>query len=150
MLIQIGENSAAVTPYGSLGGGYCSVGSVGHSQRDTAHYRAEVRLVMRALTAAVIGTLMALVFACSAARADWASFTLHGNTADAAESDVDALAINEQDNASLIVTCVVKKKLLAIALHEPRANWRKGTGMEVLITSDAGDYSKLPFHGNAI
>jgi len=27
-------------------------------------------------------------------------------TADAAESDVDALAINEQDNASLIVTCV--------------------------------------------
>jgi hypothetical protein len=66
MLIQIGENSATVTPYGSVGDGYYTVGSVGRVQKDTSRY--EVRLVMRALTAAVIGTLMALVFACSAAR----------------------------------------------------------------------------------
>ena len=146
MLIQIGENSAAVTPYGSLGGGYCSVGSVGHSQRDTAHYRAEVRLVMRALTAAVIGTLMALVFACSAARADWASHTVDDNTAEADESDVGALAISEQDDASLIVTCVGKSP--AIVFREPRANWHRGEAMEVLITSDAGDYRQLSLNGN--
>jgi hypothetical protein len=148
MLIQIGENSASVTPYGSLGDGYYTVGSVGRSRRDTARYRAEVRLVMRALTAAVIGTLMALVFACSAARAGWASYTLHGNTADAAESDVDALALIEQDNASLIVTCVGKSP--AIVFHEPRANWHRGEAMEVLITSDAGDYRRLPLNGNVI
>jgi hypothetical protein len=35
MLIQIGENSATVTPYGSLGDGYYSVGSV--SRRPERH-----------------------------------------------------------------------------------------------------------------
>jgi hypothetical protein len=146
MLIQIGENSATVTPYGSLGDGYYSVGSVSHGQRDTSRYSAEVRLVMRALTAAVIGALMALVFACSAARADWASHTADENTADADESDVGALAFSEQDDASLIVACVGKSP--AIVFHEPRANWPRGEAIEVLITSDAGDYRQLPLNGN--
>jgi hypothetical protein len=67
-----------------------------------------VPVMMRTLTVAVIGTLMALVFACSALRADWASNTFQDNTADADESDLDALAISEQDDASLIVTCAGK------------------------------------------
>ena len=143
MLIQISENSVAVTPYGSLGNVYQTVGSVGRGQRDTA---AGVPVIMRTLTVAVIGTLMALVFACSASRADWASNTFQDNTADADESDLDALAISEQDDASLIVTCVGKSP--AIVFHEPRANWHRGEAMEVLITSDAGDYRQLSLNGN--
>jgi hypothetical protein len=147
MLIQISENSVAVTPYGSLGNVYQTVGSVGRGQRDTA---AGVPVIMRTLTVAVIGTLMALVFACSASRADWASNTFQDNTADADESDLDALAISEQDDASLIVTCAGKGKLLAIVFYEPRANWQRGEAMEVLITSDTGDYRELPLNGNVI
>ena len=98
----------------------------------------------------VIGTLMALVFAYSASRADWASNTFQDNTADADESDVDALAISEQDDASLFVTCASKGKLLAIVFHEPHANWQRGEATEVLITSDAGDYAQLPLNGTVI
>jgi hypothetical protein len=145
MLIQIGENSATVTPYGSLGHVYYTAGSVGRGQRGTTRSRAGVRLIMLTL---MIGTLMALVFACSAARADWASNTFQDNTTDGDESDVDALAISEQDDASLIVTC--GGKLLAIVFHEPRANWQRGEATEVLITSDAGDYRQLPLNGNVI
>jgi hypothetical protein len=148
MLIQIGENSATVTPYGSLGDVYYTVGSRG--QRDTARHHAGVRLIMHTLTGALIGTLIALIFACSAARADWASHTVHDYTADADESDVDALAISEQDDASLIVTCDGKSKLLAIVFHEPLANWQRGEALETLITSDAGDYRELPLNGNVI
>ena len=93
---------------------------------------------------------MALVFACSAARADWASHTVDDNTTDADESDVVALAISEQDDASLFVTCAGKSKLLAIVVHEPRANWQRGEATEVLITSDAGDYKQLPLNGNVV
>jgi hypothetical protein len=100
---------------------------------------------MRTLIGAVIGALIAVVFACSAARADWASNTY--NTADADETDLDALAISEQDDASLIVTCARKSRLLAIVFHEPRANWQRGEATEVLITSDAGG---LPLNGNVI
>jgi hypothetical protein len=150
MLIQISENSAAVTPYGSLGNVHQTVGSVGRGQRDTAHHRARVRLIMRTLTGALIGTLIALIFACSAARADWSSHTVQDYTGDADESDVDALAISEQDDASLIVTCAGKSKLLAIAFHEPRAKWQRGEAIEVLITSDAGDYRQLRLDGNVI
>jgi len=150
MLIQISENSATVTPYGSLGNVHQSIGSVGRGQRDIARDRAGVRVIMRTLTAAVIGTLMALVFACSAARADWASHTVDENTTDADESDVVALAISEQDDASLFVTCAGKSKLLAIVFHEPRANWQWGEATEVLITSDAGDYKQLPLNGNVV
>jgi len=128
-LVQISENSATVTPYGSLGNVHQTVSSDGRGQRDTARHRARVRLIMRALTGAVIGTLIALSFACSAARADWALHTVQDYTADADESDVDARAIGEQDDASLIVTCVGKSKLLAIAFHEPRANWQRGEAM---------------------
>jgi len=67
-LVQISENSATVTPYGSLGNVHQTVSSDGRGQRDTARHRARVRLIMRALTGAVIGTLIALSFACSAAR----------------------------------------------------------------------------------
>ena len=150
MLIQISENSATVTPYGSLGNVHQSVGSVGRGLRDTARHRAAVRLIMRTLIGAVIVTLAALIFACSAARADWSSHTVDDNTADADESDVDALAISEQDDASLIVACASKSKLLAIVFHEPRANWQRGEATEVLITSDAGDYRQLPFNGSVI
>jgi hypothetical protein len=150
MLIQIGEDSATVTPYGSLGHVYYTVGSFGRGQRDTARRRVGVRLIKLTLTGAVIGTLMALVFACSEARADWASHTVQDYTTDADESDVDALAISEQDDASLIVTCGGKSKLLAIVFHEPRANWQRGAATEVLITSDAGDYRQLPLNGNVI
>jgi hypothetical protein len=150
MLIQIGENSATVTPYGSLGDVYSTVGSVSRGQRDTARHRAGVRLIMRTLTGAVIGTLLALIFACWAARADWASNTVQDNTADADESDLDALAISEQDDASLIVTCADKSKLLAIVFYEPRANWQRGEALEVLITSDGGDYRELLLNGNVI
>ena len=150
MLIQISENSATVTPYGSLGNVHLSVGSVGRGQRDTARHRARVRLIMRTLTGALIGTLIALIFACSAARADWSSHTVQDYAGDADESDVDALAVNEQDDASFIVTCVGKSKLLAIAFHEPRAIWQRGEAMEVLITSDADDYRQLPLNGNVI
>jgi hypothetical protein len=150
MLIQISENSAAVTPYGSLGNVHQTVGSVGRGQRDTARHRARVRLIMRTLTEALIGTLIALIFACSAARADWSSHTVQDYTGDADESDVDALAISEQDDASLIVTCAGKSKLLAIAFHEPRANWQRGEAIEVLITADAGDYKELPLNGNVV
>ena len=150
MLVQISENSATVTPYGSLGNVHQTVGSVGRGQRDTARHRAGVPVMMRTLTVAVIGTLMALVFACSALRADWVSNTFQDNTADADESDLDALAISEQDDASLIVTCAGKGKLLTIVFYEPRANWQRGEAMEVLITSDAGDYRELPLNGNVI
>ena len=150
MLIQIGENSATVTPYGSLGDVYYTVGRISRGQRDTARHRAQVRVIMRTLTGAVIGTLIALVFACSAARADWASHTVDDNTTDADESDVVALAISEQDDASLFVTCAGKSKLLAIVVHEPRANWQRGEATEVLITSDAGDYKQLPLNGNVV
>jgi len=34
MLIQIGENSATVTPYGSLGDVYQTIGSIGRGQRS--------------------------------------------------------------------------------------------------------------------
>jgi hypothetical protein len=105
MLVQISENSATVTPYGSLGKVHQTVGRVGRSQRDTARHRAGVRLIMGTLTGALIGTLIALIFACSAARANWVSNTFQDNTADADETDLDALAISEQDDASLIVTC---------------------------------------------
>jgi hypothetical protein len=107
-----------------------------------------MRLIMRTLIGAVIGALIALVFACSAARADWASNTY--NKADADETDLDALAISEQDDASLIVTCAGKSKILAIVFHEPRANWQRGEAMEVLITSDADDYRQLPLNGNVM
>jgi hypothetical protein len=147
MLVQISENSAAVTPYGSLGNVH---ESVGRGQRDIARDRGGVRVIMRTLTGAVIGTLIALVFACSAARSDWASHTVQDYTADADESDVDALAISEQDDASLIVTCVGKSKLLGIVFHEPRANWQRGEATEVLITSDADNYRQLPLNGNVI
>jgi hypothetical protein len=150
MLIKIIENSLTVMPYGSLGNVHHTVASVGRGQRDTARHRTGVRLIMRTLTGVVIGTLLALVFACSAARADWASNAVQDNTADADESDLDALAINEQDDASLIVTCAGKSKLLAIVFYEPRANWQRGEAMEVLITSDAGDYRQLLLNGNVI
>jgi hypothetical protein len=107
-----------------------------------------MRLIMRTLIGAVIGALIALVFACSAARADWASNMY--NTADADETDLDALAISEQDGASLIVACAGKSKILAIVFHEPRANWQRGEAMEVLITSDADDYRQLPLNGNVM
>ena len=150
MLIQISENSAAVTPHGSLGNVHHTVGGVGRGQRGTVGHRAGMRLIMRTLTVAVIGTLIALVFACSASRADWASHTVDDNTTDADESDVVALAISEQDDASLFVTCAGKSKILAIVFHEPRANWQRGEAMEVLITSDAGDYKQLPLNGNVV
>jgi hypothetical protein len=150
MLIQISGNSATVTPYGSLGHVPHAVGSVGQGHRGTVCYRAGVRIIMRTLTVAVIGTLMALVFACSAAKAGWASHTVDDNTADADESDVVALAISEQDDASLFVTCAGKSKILAIVFHEPRANWQRGEATEVLITSDAGDYKQLPLNGNVV
>ena len=105
---------------------------------------------MRTLTGVLIGTLIALIFACSAASADWSSHTVQDYTGDADESDVDALAISEQDDASLIVTCAGKGKLLAIAFHEPRANWQRGEATEVLITSDARDYRQLPLNGNVL
>jgi len=148
MLIQISENSATVTPYGSLGDVYHAVSSDGRGQRGTVHHRAGMRLIMRTLIGAVIGALIAVVFACSAARADWASNTY--NTADADETDLDALAISEQDDASLIVACAGKSKLLAIVFHEPRANWQRGEATEVLITPDAGDYRQVPLNGNVV
>jgi hypothetical protein len=147
MLIQISGNSATVTPYGSLGNVYHTV-SVGRGQRGTVRHRAGLRVIMRTLIGAVIGALIALVFACSAAMADWASNTY--NTADADETDLDALAISEQDDASLIVACAGKSKLLAIVFHEPRANWQRGDATEVLITSDADDYRQLPLNGKVI
>jgi hypothetical protein len=150
MLIQISGNSATVTPYGSLGNVHHTAGSVGRGQRGTVRHRAGLRVIMRTLIGAVICTLIALVFVCSAAKADWALHTAQDYTADADESDVDALAIGEQDDASLIVTCSGKSKTLAIVFHEPRANWQRGEAMEVLITSDAGDYRQLPFNGNVI
>jgi hypothetical protein len=150
MLIQISGNSATVTPYGSLGHVHHAVGSVGLGHRRTVRHRAGVRIIRRTLTGAVIGTLMALVFACSAARADWASHTVDDNTTDADESDVVALAISEQDDASLFVTCAGKSKILAIVFHEPRANWQRGEATEVLITSDAGDYKQLSLNGNVV
>jgi hypothetical protein len=93
--LRIGENLATVTPYGSQGAAYHTVGSVGRGQRGSVHQRAGMRLIMRTLIGAVIGALIALVFGCSAARAEWASNTVHDNMADADESDVDALAICE-------------------------------------------------------
>ena len=147
MLIQISGNSATVTPYGSLGNVYHTF-SVGRGQRGTVRHRAGMRLIIRTLIGAVIGALIALVFACSAARADWASNTY--NKADADETDLDALAISEQDDASLIVTCAGKSKIMAIVFHEPRANWQRGDATEVLITSDADDYRQLPLNGNVI
>ena len=147
MLVQISGNSATVTPYGSLGNVYHTV-SVDRGQRGTVRHRAGLRVIMRTLIGAVIGALIALVFACSAAMADWASNTY--NTADADETDLDALAISEQDDASLIVACAGKSKLLAIVFHEPRANWQRGDATEVLITSDADDYRQLPLNGNVI
>ena len=43
-----------------------------------------------------------------------------------------------------------KGKFLAIVFYEPRANWQRNEAMEVLITSDAGDYRELPLNGNVI
>jgi len=148
MLVQISENSATVTPYGSLGNVHQTVSSEGHGLRGTVRHRAGMRLMMRTLMVAMIGALIALVFACSAARADWASNTY--NTADADETDLDALAISEQDDASLIVACVRNSKFLAIVFREPRANWQRGEALDALITSDAGDYRRLPLNGNVI
>jgi hypothetical protein len=105
---------------------------------------------MRTLIGAVIGTLIALVFACSLARAGWVSNTVHDSTADADESDIGALAISEQDDASFIVTCVGKSKRLAIVFHEPHANWQRGEATEILITSDQDDYRQLPLNGSVI
>ena len=102
MLIQISENSATVTPYGSLGDVYHTVSSDGRGQRGTVRHRAGVPLIIRTLIGALIGTLIALTFACSAARADWSSHTVQDYTAEGDESDVDALAVGEQDDASLI------------------------------------------------
>ena len=146
MLIQISGNSATVTPYGSLGNVYHTV-SVGRGQRGTVRHRAGVPLIIRTLIGALIGTLIALTFACSAARADWSSHTVQDYAGDADESDVDALAVGEQDDASLIVTCGGKNKLLTIVFYEPLANWQRGEATEVLITSDAGG---LPLNGNVI
>src|SRR5215469_1713966 len=150
MLIQISGNSATVTPYGSLGNIHHTAGSVGRGQRGSVRHRAGIRLIMRTLIGAVIGTLIALVFACSLARADWASNTVQDSTADADESDIGALAISEQDDASFIVTCVGKSKRLAIVFHEPHANWQRGEATEILITSDQDDYRQLPLNGSVI
>jgi hypothetical protein len=113
-------------------------------------HRAGVPLIIRTLIGALIGTLIALTFACSAARADWSSHTVQDYTAEGDESDVDALAVGEQDDASLIVTCGGKNKLLTIVFYEPLANWQRGEATEVLITADAGDYKQLPFNGSVI
>jgi len=82
-----------------------------------------------------VGRLVLLGLACgwSAARAtDWGPWPLNP------QSHFVAAGYKHDDGGALIVMCDTDRKLISLALEEPRANWTQGTAIKFMTRTDDG------------